>query len=215
MFSRAAVVLSSRAVESVSSTSSSLRWLSSGGKKGFRARRRSDQSYRSSRIAGANSFKSKPKVKGPKEPFDISKRAPKIDLSNIKINKTEPEIEDDEYDATFGGAVFHHPQLDIALQMAKRDDLDIETQLKMIDYFTSPEGSTEDLVGERRIMALEALEEQDRDTLMREITQMVEKQSVDYLELPKSDIYTKEDLENAQTVGTTRVPANQLAHGDW
>jgi hypothetical protein len=186
--------------------------LSSSSKKGFRARRPPGQEYRSKTSTNKN-FKSKPKIKGPKEPFDISKRVPQIDFSNIPITDVDDDDVDDDDDSL--GGVLNHPQLNIALQMARRDDLDIETQLKMMDYFTSAPGSTEDLVGERRIMALEALEGQDRDALLADMNQMVEKERLDYMELPETEHVNLEELKQADSGGSTRIPHNQLAHGDW
>ena len=173
-------------------------------RKGFRPRRRPGQNYRP--VRGAQS-----KVKGPKEPYDVSKHIPKIDMSKIKVT----DLGDQEDDDALMGIGALHPQLNIALQMAQREDLDVETQLKMMDYFLSEEGSTEDLVGERRIMALETLAEEDRDQILAEMQALVDQESLDYMELPESEHMTMEDLKKSETGGTSKIPANQLAHGDW
>ncbi len=151
-------------------------------------------------------------TKGPREPFDISRPVPKIDFSNIPVTETEGDDDDvDDLDA-FG------PIMKAALLKARHDggtDLDAETYLKMMDYFTSAPGSTEDLVGERRILALESWDGTDRKAIQEEIDRLVHQERLDYMELPKSDIPDLAVMEQASRGGSTRVPANQLAHGAW
>jgi hypothetical protein len=146
--------------------------------------------------------------KGPKEPNDITRRVPKIDLTNMTINDIDAEPEDDEW---------LDPLIAMALEQAKEsglDSLDIETQLKMMDYFVSQPGSTEDRVGERRIMALEGWD-QDRQKIADEIDRLVDQERVNYLELPVTEIPTKQQLEASETGGIAKIPSNQLAHGEW
>ena len=93
--------------------------------------------------------------------------------------------------------------------------MDLETKLKMMDYFTSAPGSTEDLVGERRILAMETPDEQERLALMKEIDRLVEEERLNHMELPATEPITVEELEKEQSSGSTHIPHNQLAHGDW
>jgi len=151
-------------------------------------------------------------VKGPKEPFDISRPIPKVDFSNITVTDTEEDDEDVDDLSAFG------PMMKAALQKARYDgatDLDAETYLKMMDYFSAAPGSTEDLVGERRVLALESWDGTDRQAIQDEIDRLVEKERLDYLELPKSEIPDLSAMEQASRGGNSRVPPNQLAHGTW
>jgi len=178
------------------------------GKKGFRPRRRPGSNYRGPPPA----MKKSKKAKGPKEPNDISIR-PRIDLSNIRITDVPDGEEQPITDLGELG-----PLAAAAMQMTRRDDMDIETQLKMMDYFTSAPGSTEDLVGERRALAFDLGEGQDRESFLAEMDRIVEQESLDYLELPKSDYYTEEEFQKKaanQDGVTDRIPPNQLAHGEW
>ena len=223
MLSRVALVASRKSTTVGEFASSSIRWLSSsssgggGGKKNFRPRRRPGKNYRA---AGASAMKKnhpKQNVRGVKDPNDVSTPPrPTIDFSNIKITDAGEEEEyssPDELLAEFGNLAGG------ALKMAQREleqgEMDIETKLKMMDYFTSAPGSTEDLVGERRILALETPDEQERLALMAEIDRLVEQERLDNMELPATEPITVEELENEQSAGSTHIPHNQLAHGDW
>ena len=215
MISRATLIASR--TSAIVECASSVRWFSGGSKKTFRPRRRPGKNYRA---AGASAFKKthpKQNPRGPKEPNDVSTPPrPMIDFSNIKITDVVDEeayTSPDELIAEFGNLTGG------ALRMARREleqgEMDLETKLKMMDYFTSAPGSTEDLVGERRILAMETPDEQERLALMKEIDRLVEEERLNTMELPATEPITVEDLEKEQSSGSTHIPHNQLAHGDW
>jgi hypothetical protein len=188
----------------------SLRFLSSskgsGGapkKGGFRPRRRPGKNYRP-----LNPMSSR--VKGPKEPLDVTRSVPTIDMSKITISDA---TEGDELEA-FG------PLAADAIRLARRqilnpqdDPLDVETQLKMMDYFTAAPGSTEELVGERRALAYDMWDHEDRDEYAKGIDAMIDEERVNYLELDPLERVT--DAEITMDSDTVQIPENQLAHGDW
>lgn len=154
---------------------------------------------------------------GKKEPNDVSTPPrPSIDFSNIKI--TDVIDEGGEYTAEELIAEFG-PLAGGALNMERREmengEFDIEAQLKMMDYFISAPGSTEDLVAERRILAMETPDEQERLVLIQEIDRLVEEERLRDMDLPHTEPITLEDLEKEQSTGATEVPQNQLAHGEW
>lgn len=60
-------------------------------------------------------------------------------------------------------------------------DLDVETQLKMMDYFVSAPGSTEDLVGERRALSLESWDGTDRQALQEEIDRLIHQERIEII----------------------------------
>jgi hypothetical protein len=190
----------------------SLRFLSSskgsggGGapkKGGFRARRRPGKNYRPHDPLAS-------RVKGPKEPLDVTRSVPTIDMSNIKISDA---TEEDELEA-FG------PMAADAIRLARRqilnpqeDPLDVETQMKMMDYFTAAPGSTEELVGERRALAYDMWDHEDRDEYAKGIDSMIDEERVDGLELDPLERVT--DAEVGENSDSVRIPENQLAHGEW
>ena len=85
-----------------------------------------------------------------------------------------------------------------------------------LSYLVSAPGSTEYLVGERRALALETSEGEDRDALYAEIDRLVEEERIKGLDLPPTERVTLDDMRREEASGTTRIPPNQLAHhGDW
>ena len=174
----------------------------------FRARRKASRGYRPTDPKAT-------RQKGRKEPFDISKKANRIvSLDDIKITDMS---EKDELEA-FG------PLAADVIRSARRhgEDLynsppgskfDVETQLKMMDYFTSEPGSNEELVGERRALAFDLWDHEDRDQYMADVDKAIEEERVRSLHLPDpnpSDLGADDD-----DMSDTMIPSSQLAHGDW
>jgi hypothetical protein len=198
-----------------SQSDSSMRFLSSrtGNKKkyDFRPRRRTPRTYRP---VDAKAFK----PKGPKEPFDIS-RSPRRIVTPADIKITDA-TEEDELEA-FG------PLAADAIRLARKhgDDLftggkpgskyDVETQLRMMDYFTSAPGSTEDLVGERRALAFDMWDFEDRDHYATAVAEMIEEERIRSLEMAPTQRERDEDLEPEIDSSETSIPSSQLAHGEW
>lgn len=196
-------------------TVSSLRSFGNG--KNFRPRRRPGKNYNAAGKSAVKKPHPKQRSKGKKQPNDISTPPrPTIDFSNIKITEVEDEGDEytpkqliDEFGHLAGGA------LNMERREMENGELDIEAQLKMMDYFTSAPGSTEDLVAERRILAMETPDEQERLALIEEIDRLVEEERFRDMDLPVTEPITLEDLEKDQNSGATEVPHNQLAHGEW
>jgi hypothetical protein len=221
MLSRAVAITTSRGQQLLWKSSTTVaaldqpaRWLSSSsgdngnGNNKFRPRRRPGKQYRGMPQA----LKKPRKPKGPKEPQDISVKTPMIDFSNIKITDSG-EVEDMEALTDMGPLANTVIQM---MQQGKYDKLDLETQLKMMDYFTSEAGSTEDLVGERRALALGAVDGLNREQVMFEIDRLVEEERLLNMELPPTDVLTLDDLKREESAGGSgQMPANRLAHGDW
>jgi hypothetical protein len=150
-------------------------------------------------------------VKGPKEPYDVSTPVPQIDLNRLNI--TDVDADDPDEVEMFG------PLIGDAIRslqtQAKRPSLDIESQLRMMDFFTSAPGSTEDLVGSRRAIALEAFDGENTDDIMAEIDRLVDQERIDYMDLPPTDPIGLDDINREVNKGSNQIPLNQLAHGDW
>jgi hypothetical protein len=163
----------------------------------------------------------KPKqVKGPKEPYDVSTPIPRIDLNQIKITNVDAD-KDEDYEL-FGpmiGDAIRSLRLQEKRRRQNQPLLDganeIEAQLRVMDFLTSLPGSTEDLVGSRRAVAMEAYEGEQPDAIMAEIDRLVEQERTDYMELPPTDPISIEDIQKADNSGSSQIPLNQLAHGEW
>lgn len=180
----------------------------------FRPSRRPGKTYQS-RHQPKPLKRTKP-VKGPKEPNDVSRTISKIDFSKIDITDVDDEPLDDWSDlGPLMTAAIQKARHETAASASASGPLDVETQLKMMDYFISAPGSTEDLVGERRALSLESWDGQDRDAIEREIDRLIHQERIDYMELPELDVPTLAEMEQESGTGSNKVPTNQLAHGDW
>jgi small subunit ribosomal protein S5 len=96
--------------------------------------------------------------------------------------------------------------------------------LRMADYFLSEPGSTEDLVGERRLLDEEGFDAED---FMERMEEMVRKGRIadldlddetDELAAPDSsgmDAYEEEVVDNEDKDRELYLDPNQLAHGEW
>ena len=200
--------------------------------KAFRPRRTPDTDYVTSVRKATNKKKSTKGKKGPKDPNDVSTSFPKIDFSNIRITETVDEGNEVVSDDPTVNPFVDDPLMSSAIEMLRAgaasrnnnstfatttsgNELDIESQLKMMDFFTSAPGSTEDLVGARRAVALEALEGEDPDQILQKIDEIVEQERLRYMDLPPTELITLDEMNNESSTGSTRIPPNQLAHGDW
>jgi len=165
-----------------------------------------------------NSFKPK-KVSGPKEPNDVKTPLPKIDKSQIRIRDTLDAEEED--DLTSLGTLMGGTLRALRAEAAKASSLQldsIESKLKTMDFFTSADGSTEDLVGARRAVSAETYDHSDvsAEEMLSRIDELVDQERFDYMELPKTEFAASMSDESSQDMGTTsQIPHNQLAHGDW
>lgn len=176
----------------------------------FRPGRRPGKDYQSRHQS--KPLKRSKKAKGPREPNDVTRPIPKIDLSSIKITNAGDEPLNDLSELG--------PLFSAAIQRARHEgtagnELDVETQLKMMDFLSSAPGSTEELVGERRALSLESWDGQDRQAIDEEIKRLVEQERLDYLDLEGTDIPSQEEMDKEAAGGASGIPPNQLAHGDW
>jgi hypothetical protein len=201
-----------------------LRYKSSTTKKKFKGGRRPPKGGYYSRLdknrALENSIKKK---KGPREPNDISTPLPKITKSQIQIKDALDADEEDDLTplgTLVGGAL---RALRAESSMATAADDSIEAKLRTMDFFTSADGSTEDLVGARRAVAAETYGDQDADELLARIDELVDAERFEYMELPSSADFStgalsgdSEAAASSSSGGASdHIPRNQLAHGDW
>ncbi len=205
-----------------------IRWKSSGGngsKKKPSSHFKGGYYSRLDRNRAMNSFKPK-KLPGPKEPNDIKTPLPKIDKSQIRIRDTlDAEEEDDltPLGTLMGGTLRalrdEAAAAAAAAAQANTVDLDsIESKLKIMDFFTSADGSTEDLVGARRAVSAETYDHSNvsAEEMLLKIDQLVDQERFDYMELPKTEVSISSSGDSSEDLGaTSQIPHNQLAHGDW
>ena len=178
------------------------------------------------------------KESGIKEPFDIKTPIPKINKSQIKVTDClldADENEDDdltELGTLMGGALRSLRAEQQAKESSSNSNPsssnqqqqdELEKQLRVMDFFISADGSTEDLIGSRRAVTADS-PLIDADTMLDRIDSLVDQERFEYMELPKTDHITQADIlkgndassggkGGGNTIG--QIPANQLAHGDW
>jgi len=210
-----------------------VRWKSTGGgtkKKSFKPRGRSRGSgyyARLDRTRGENAFRPK-KIPGPKEPNDIKTPLPRIDRSQIRIRDTLDADEEDDLTplGTLMGGALRALRAEAGGSAgtgtgAVSDyDLDaLESKLRTMDFFTSADGSTEDLVGARRAVAAETYDHSGTspEEMLQRIDELVDEERVEYMDLPKTEFAaTATRGGDSENLGATaQIPRNQLAHGDW
>eukprot|EP00536_Pseudo-nitzschia_multiseries_P012129 jgi/Psemu1/31021/gm1.31021_g len=220
-------------------TMDSIRWKSSSSsssssssrRKSFRPRRAPNNGYysRLDRARGlARRSASKAKPSGPREPNDISTPIPRIDRSQIRIRDALDLDGDDDLTTLgplMGGALraLRHEASSGANQL--QGDVDaLESELKMMDFFTSVDGSTEDRVGARRAVAADGYHaDASSEELLRRIDELVDRERFEYMELPTTnDLFGAGAPGDAAASGgggddgaATQIPRNQLAHGEW
>ena len=145
---------------------------------------------------------------------------PRIDKSQIRI-RDALDLDEDEDDLTplgtlMGGALRALRANDLG---ATNDLDDVEAQLKTMDFLTSADGSTEDLVGARRALTADARSASySAEEMMRRIDDLVNQERFDYMELPETRFLDGNDDDFAGDNGAgaeNQIPPNQLAHGDW
>lgn len=159
----------------------SRRFLATSGNGGdqFRPRRKPNHMYRPLKAKG-------PSKKGPKIAHDFGASEPP-ELGNYKEGRNKLERD-------FG------PDIADALRSRQRanrlgSELTTEEYLSMADYMTAAPGTLEEQQSERKALALDAWDEDDRDNFLKNVDDMIEKARVDSLELDEYH-YSEEDEDN-------------------
>jgi len=182
------------------------------------------------RSRAENSFKPK-KLPGPREPNDVKTPLPRIDKSRIRIRDTLDADEEDDLTplGTLMGGTLRALRAEAEANAnananvnAAVSDLDsLEAKLRTMDFFTSADGSTEDLVGARRAVAAETYDG-SADEMLRKIDELVDEERFAYMDLPKTEfadasLAAGDSGDPADVPGgaAIQIPRNQLAHGDW
>ncbi len=174
----------------------------------FTPRRRASKDYRP--------IKPRPiKRKGPMDPYMIENPFDK------KIVIGEYEDASDELEETYGpfGADAIRHTIKEREERGGRP-LDPEELLKMADYLTAESGTTEDLVGERRALALDGWDDDDREDYLREVDEFVEQERIKQMgfeEAEKAYSHTGEEIESEddEIDPEDERDINQIAFGDW
>lgn len=92
---------------------------------------------------------------------------------------------------------------------------DVEAQLRMADYVTAAAGSTEDLVGERRALAMGTWDEEDKIDFLKDLDAAVVEQRTKEMGLEDDDVLDEDGDEIKDEGLEEGEDPNQLAHGDW
>ena len=194
-------------------------------KKSFRPRRRSSPEYRPVPTATA-SMKKKKRKQEDSSPGNDKKF---VHLGHVENPKDELEAQI--------GPVAADVVRSVRRELAKGRSLDetVEEYLRMADYITAEEGTTEALVAERRALAEEFDDLQEREDFMKTVDDTIREGRIKYLRFgPGADNgdgsgadgnaqkKTPEELLGLEdrTDSEDRDPElnldpNQLAHGEW
>jgi small subunit ribosomal protein S5 len=185
--------------------------------------------------AGSRSFR-------PRRPS--TKTIPSLKMTATKKKKRDPMRGNNSRLVTLGSVPNARDELEAAfgplaadvirdVQRRRQENLtaneELEEALRIVDYFNSPDGSTEDLVGQRRAMALQGLTNPTaRNEFMAEVDDAIKEGqllNMDLLDFEKEDKVAEDDLSdlfNEEDDGNmedrdpdTTLDRNQLAHGDW
>ena len=203
--------------EAAGRTFSSYNWYDNK-KSGFRPRRRPDRNYR-------------PIKPGAKKFFDPS---PGNDHKFINLEKPA-ENPIDEYDENFGklgGEFLRHyrKQREESLRNKTGYFDQAEEDLRMMDYYLAESGSLEDLVGERRALAKDFDNEQERLEYLSWLSRLEDEDRRSNMRLDPPDAFSKteslfspyadqgvddDEGDNDDRDPETYLDPNQLAHGDW
>lgn len=192
-------------------------------KGGFRPKRRPDQKYR-------------PVTAGPKRIRDPS---PGNDHKFVELGGVVKNAKDelDSTFGTFGGDLIrqvHKQRARMQENQLPHDD-GIDEHLRMVDYYLAEKGTTEDLVGERRALAIDLDTDEERAEFLADLEKMAEEGRFRDLNLDdRSPTALREREKKKKEIGGMVSPfqdddgddddnkdpdvsldPNQLAHGDW
>ncbi|MCL4480977.1 MAG: hypothetical protein M1113_05795 [Candidatus Thermoplasmatota archaeon] len=163
--------------------SASHRSFSNGSKTKFRPQRRPNPNYRPiiPRFV---------KPKGPRPDSEMESPIKQI----VKLNKLTGLYEPNaEYGPMAKGALQHLAKLRLERE---REFFNIEEQLRLADYFTSASGSTEDLVGERRALAVDIKDELERERYLTKLDKYIDKARIEELDLDDFDFDDSKNMED-------------------
>lgn len=193
-----------------------------GSKKNFRPRRRPNPSYR-------------PLVPSKKAPKPSDLKANANNFMHFKDDPRKVGLEDEDGLGDLANQV-------IQAEKERRSNVlhnvdEVEDALRWADYFTSEQGSTEDLVGSRRLLSGEDFSsDEEREEFVAKIDAMLEQQQFEDVlrdereeeEILKSEATKEriptdplafEDEDDASNEGEmdhdVYLDPNQLAHGEW
>jgi hypothetical protein len=185
----------------------------------FRPRRRIDSSYRP--LAPRDT--KKPKGPLPEDHFP--------DPLNTSIDLGEYES-DDVLERNYGPLAADA----IKLYLTGRKEMSIEESLRFADYLTTEDGTTEELILQRRALAFGTWDQGDRETFEKELDALIEEEKINmmglgHLEIDDKDYNAdgterynlKDELDKEDQVDEEYDDRGNLidndptvlAHGDW
>lgn len=185
----------------------------------FRPRRRPSPSYRPMKIPG------KVKKRG-----DWTRG----NQSQLPVHLGQIENPKDELEAELGplaAGVVRDLRRTREQNLTAEEEMD--EALRLIDYFNAPDGSTEDLIGERRALAMQGLKDpEDRKRFLDSIEEMIEEGRqltmglgedgwIEDKKQPEAELDLRDLMKDREETTmeeedrSTKLDPNQLAHGVW
>ncbi|CAB9519506.1 protein S5 [Seminavis robusta] len=146
---------------------------------------------------------------GPKAPLTFPPPAAELVKDPDRFDELSSEL------GTEFAKAIRKTQRDYNLKKGHRDT--VEDWLRDMDYLTAAEGSTEDLVGERRALSFETQSEEEKEAFLKDVEDMVERQRIKDLRLePYDDPFQYQGKDNFELDDPRfSINPNQLAHGEW
>lgn len=190
---------------------SHLRFMTSTSKQAFRPRRRPNRDYR------------------PLKPRGIRKVKKRNILSDLTAGRGFNHVDDFQFDRDDLDEYDYDPDLLEAIRERRRDNrngggITIEEKLRIADYLTAAPGSLEEMQGERRILALEGMDDEARKSFHNNMNRLVEDLTLDSLQLGENEYPDEEEVDDSK--GSDKLPEEvdrrgqpvdplRLAFGQW
>jgi small subunit ribosomal protein S5 len=177
----------------------------------------------------ASSFRPRRNPSKSYRPFAVLKPKKKqADWNPVQLGNVKNPL--DDLDATFGPLAADVIRVARREREIRRKGLDeedsFEKELRMANYFTAATGSVEDMVTERRALAMDIPDENERRTFLDDLETMIEVKQREIMKLDGSDERDEEDEDRESDPSEeeefdderdpdVHIDHTQLAHGDW
>jgi hypothetical protein len=196
------------------------RFFSSSKHRNFIPRRRPQKNYRPVTPRGDKYQKKKGNKGFQHRGVKLHRVGDKIIELGDDDTKTAGVYDEDGLEAKFGsGAAEAFRAIQRERGQGRRKS--VEDFLRAMDYFTSAEGSTEDLVGERRALAFEGQSEKENKQFLHYVEQMIEEERLrdlheeDHLDGEWEDDGSGDNAQLDINDNFESINPNQLAFGEW
>eukprot|EP00549_Striatella_unipunctata_P019821 CAMPEP_0118673428 /NCGR_PEP_ID=MMETSP0800-20121206/313_1 /TAXON_ID=210618 ORGANISM="Striatella unipunctata, Strain CCMP2910" /NCGR_SAMPLE_ID=MMETSP0800 /ASSEMBLY_ACC=CAM_ASM_000638 /LENGTH=360 /DNA_ID=CAMNT_0006568483 /DNA_START=114 /DNA_END=1196 /DNA_ORIENTATION=+ len=124
-------------------------------------------------------------------PQPIKSKRPKLPAHEYDLNNQYEDVPLPAYDEDLSLEERFGPATAAVIKAAIQEEkqpMEIEDHLRLADYMSSEDGTTEDLVGERQILAMEYPDPSDRKDFLKDLDDIIEEERKKSLELGMDDV---------------------------